>query len=97
MNILFDENTKKALVENLEKENKSSVRLMVRGFGWGGPILGAALDEPQTDDEVFTVDNIKFVVEPDTSYLFDGSKIVYAKGVFGKGFNVIPQGGNRGC
>lgn len=33
MNISFDENTKKALLENLEKENKSSVRLMFRGFG----------------------------------------------------------------
>lgn len=33
MNIVFDENTKKALLENLEKQNKSSVRLMVRGFG----------------------------------------------------------------
>ena len=33
MNILLDENTKKALIENLEKENKSAVRLMVKGFG----------------------------------------------------------------
>jgi hypothetical protein len=33
MNISFDENTKKALLENLEKENKSSVRLMIKGIG----------------------------------------------------------------
>lgn len=97
MNILFDENTKNALLENLEKENKSSVRLMVRGFGWGGPILGAALDEPQEEDEIFTINNIKFAIEPDSSYLFDGSKIVYTKGIFGKGFKVIPSGGNKGC
>lgn len=33
MNILFDDNTKNALLENLEKQNKSAVRLMVKGFG----------------------------------------------------------------
>jgi len=97
MNISFDENTKKALLENLEKENKSSVRLMIKGIGWGGPILGAALDEPQADDQVFTIEDVKFVVEPDASHLFDDSKIVYTKGIFGKGFNVIPKGGIRGC
>lgn len=97
MNISFDENTKKALLESLEKQNKSSVRLKIKGIGWGGPLLGAALDEPQADDEVFTVDNVRFAVEPDISHLFDGSKIVYTKGIFGNGFNVIPKDGNRGC
>jgi len=97
MNISFDENTKKALLENLEKQNKSSVRLMIRGIGWGGPILGAALDEPQTNDQVFTIDDVKFTVDPDESHFFDDSKIVYTKGIFGKGFNVIPKSGNRGC
>jgi hypothetical protein len=33
MNIIFDDNTKEALVKNLEEKNKSAVRLMVRGFG----------------------------------------------------------------
>lgn len=97
MNISFDENTKKALLESLEKQNKSSVRLNIKGIGWGGPLLGAALDEPQADDEVFTVDNVRFAVEPDISHLFDGFKIVYKKGIFGNGFNVIPKDGNRGC
>lgn len=97
MNILFDENTKEAMLSNLEKQNKSAVRLIVKGFGWGGPVLGTALDEQQIDDEVFTVNGVKFILEPDTSYLFDGSKIVYTKGIFGKIFNIIPAGGNKGC
>ncbi len=33
MNIIFDENTKKALKENLNTKNKSAVRLIVKGFG----------------------------------------------------------------
>lgn len=97
MNIIFDANTREALVKNLEEKNKSAVRLMVRGFGWGGPILGVALDEPNAEDEIITVNGVKFAIEPDSSYLFDNSKIVYTKGIFGKGFNVIPAGGNKGC
>lgn len=97
MNIIFDENTKEALVENLKEKSKSSVRLLIKGFGWGGPVLGVALDEPTKDDETFSVNGVNFIVEPDSSYLFDNSKIVYTKGLFGKGFNVIPEGGNRGC
>ncbi len=33
MNIVFDENTKEALVENLKEKSKSSVRLLIKGFG----------------------------------------------------------------
>ncbi|SKA79001.1 hypothetical protein SAMN05428976_103192 [Clostridium sp. USBA 49] len=33
MNIIIDEETKKALLENLKKRNKSAVRLSIKGFG----------------------------------------------------------------
>lgn len=97
MNIVFDSNTKEELLKNLKDASKSAVRLMVRGFGWGGPILGVTLDEPFDDDRIVTIDGIKFAIEADSSYLFDNSKIVYTKGLFGKGFNIIPAGGYRQC
>ena len=33
MNISFDDATKNALINQLEQKGKSSVRLMIRGFG----------------------------------------------------------------
>jgi hypothetical protein len=33
MNIIIDESTKQALLENLEKRNKKAVRLAIKGFG----------------------------------------------------------------
>jgi len=33
MNIVIDESTKEALLENLQKRNKDAVRLAIKGFG----------------------------------------------------------------
>lgn len=33
MNILFDDNTKNALLKSLEKQNKTAIRLTIKGFG----------------------------------------------------------------
>lgn len=97
MNILFDDNTKNALLKSLEKQNKTAIRLTIKGFGWGGPILDVALDEPQADDETCIINNVKFVFEPDSSYLFDGAKIIYSKSIFGKNFSVIPAVEDNRC
>ncbi len=56
-----------------------------------------ALDEQREDDVSTVIDGINFIVEADSDYLFDNSKIVYTKGFFGKGFNIIPAGGKRNC
>lgn len=33
MNIIIDDSTKEALLDNLKKRNKEAVRLAIRGFG----------------------------------------------------------------
>ena len=89
MNISFDEVTKEALNKQLIQKDKSSVRLLIKGFGWGGPILGVVLDEQQEDDILESVDGINFVVDNESSYVFNDTKIVYAKSVFGESFKVF--------
>lgn len=88
MNISFNEITKNALIQHLEKKGKSSVRLLIKGFGWGGPILGVVLDEQQEDDIVESANGIKFVVDKESSFVFEDSKIMYTKSFFGESFKV---------
>ena len=89
MNITFDENTKDALTEQLSKKGKSSVRLLIKGFGWGGPILGVVLDEQQEDDILITVNGINFLVDNESSYAFEDIKIMYSKSIFGESFKIL--------
>lgn len=89
MNISFDDITKEALHKELIQKDKSSVRLLIKGFGWGGPILGVVLDEQQEDDVSKSVDGINFVVDSESSFVFEDTKIVYSKSVFGESFKVF--------
>ena len=89
MNISFDETTKNTLKQKLEQKGKSAVRLLIRGFGWSGPILGIVLDEQQEDDILESVDGINFVVDKESSFVFEDTKIMYTKSIFGESFKVL--------
>ena len=89
MNISFDDNTKNALNKKLLQKNKSSVRLLIKGFGWGGPILGVVLDEQQEDDILESVNGINFVVDKESSFVFEDTKIMHVNGLFGESFKVL--------
>ena len=98
MNISFDEITKNALEKQLEVKGKSSVRLLIKGFGWGGPILGVVLDEQQEDDILESVNGINFVVDKESSFVFEDSKIMYTKSIFGESFKVLTSNtSNSSC
>jgi hypothetical protein len=57
--------------EYLRKEIKDNqvVRVYFGGFGWGGPSLGLALDEPRAGDESFESSDLPVVMDPFTSGL----------------------------
>ncbi len=98
MNISFDENTKNALKKNLLQKGKSSVRLLIRGFGWGGPILGVVLDEQQEDDILESVKDINFIVDKESLFVFEDTKIIYTKSIFGESFKVLTsETSNSSC
>ena len=89
MKISFDENTKKDLLDSLEKKGKTSVRLMIKSFGWGGPSLGVVLDEQRENDIVEELDGIKFVAEDEIGFIFEDVKLISKKGIFGTDFQVF--------
>lgn len=93
MNVIIDDAAKEALKQNLEKRNKTAVRLSIKGFGWGGPTFGVVLDEQTENDDVIELDGIKFVAEKDISFAFDNVKLIHKKGVFGDFFDVYSPGG----
>lgn len=96
MNISFDDNTKNALNKKLSQKNKSSVRLLIRGLGWGGPILGVVLDEQQEDDISETVSGINFIVDKESSFVFEETKIMHVKSLFGESFKVLTSNTSDG-
>lgn len=89
MKISFDLKTKEALEQKLSEFDKSAVRFMIKGFGWGGPTLGVVLDEQKAEDAVETVDGIKFVVDKEEEFVFEDCKVLYTKTLFGDSFKVI--------
>lgn len=98
MNISFDETTENALKKQLKEKGKSSVRLLIKGFGWGGPILGVVLDEQQEDDILESVNGVNFIVDEESSFVFEDSKIIYTKSVFGESFKVLTStNSNNSC
>jgi len=98
MKITFDNETKDTLLENLNKQAKSVVRLAIAGFGWGGPNLSVVLDEQKSDDIVETVDGITFAVNKDEEYIFEDCIVTYKKTLFGKTFRVISKAiGESSC
>lgn len=97
MHVTLEESTKEALKQNLEKRNKSAVRLSIKGFGWGGPNLGVVLDEQSENDEMVEIDGLKFVAEKDIAFVFDNVKLIHKKGVFGDFFDVYTPSGSGSC
>ena len=83
MNIELDERSKSFFKNELNLKDNESIRLKVTGFGWGGPKLGFVLDEQKENDVVSIVDGIKFVCAKDEEFVFQNTKLIYEKGMFG--------------
>lgn len=93
MNISISENAKKQLKESDSK----NYRIVIKGYGWAGPVFGLAQGEPQEGDETYTIDNINFSVEKEIADLIPGFQIEYYKGLFQKGYAVYVDGASRSC
>ena len=91
MDINISQDTAARLLVELKEKGKSAARIVIRGFGWGGPTLGIALDEQRENDEVTEAHGLKIVAEKDFSYLLEDAKIVHSRGIFGTKFNVMTK------
>lgn len=81
-------NKLKELLE--EKKTDKSLRIFIAGYGWGGPNIGLALEEPKEDDEQMEVHDLKFTVEGGISDTFDVLTVDYSDSWLKRGFSIIP-------
>lgn len=51
------------LKQVLQEKNASGIRLHFSGYGWGGPQIGLALDEPAAEDQVSTINDIVVAID----------------------------------
>lgn len=71
-----------------EKESNAAVRVYIAGFGWGGPSLGLALDEPNEEDKIFDQENFKVVVNGQELENIGDVEIDFRESRWGSGFSV---------
>lgn len=72
-----------------EVDTKSAaIRVYVAGFGWGGPSLGLALDEPKEDDKIFEYDDFKVVVNENELDNIGNIEVDFRESRYGSGFTV---------
>ncbi len=59
-----------AKLNELKQQSTSGqdVRILFKGFGWGGPSLGWVLDEPTERDKIQEIKGIRFIFDMDTWY-----------------------------
>lgn len=69
------------------------IRIFVKAYGWGGPVLGVTLDEKQDSDYLEEQEGIKFVVDTDLVERYGGFEVDYSMSWFAKGFLVRPSYG----
>ena len=79
-------------------EGDKALRVYAVGFGWGGPNLGMALDEPSEADEVFKESGFSVVIEKQLLERIKGVKIEYETSKWrGEGFKIFPTYESASC
>ena len=63
--IKISEDAKIEIPETLKKNPGKMIRVFISGFGWGGPTLGLALDEPNKN-ETHTYNGIEVLIDKQT-------------------------------
>ena len=91
MKINVTDLAKDKLIELMEeKQTDKHLRIFIAGYGWGGPSIGLALEEPKENDTEVEVENLKFTVEDGLGDTFNVLTVDYSDSWMKRGFSVIP-------
>jgi len=96
MNIKVTSEAIKHLKDRYNDSNRA-FRVMINGFGWGGPVFGIVLDEQLEGDHLEEKEGMKFVVNSDILTQFGTFTIDYISNFFRKGFVVSSSHGGSSC
>ena len=78
-------------VKETKRADEIFVRVFVKGFGWGGPMLGITLDELKENDYSQDFEYGKLVVDEELMDMFKGFEIDFQKSWISKGCVVRPN------
>ena len=81
------------LKEILAERNAAGIRVYFGGFGWGGPQIGLALEEPEEDDHVTVINEIQVAIESNIVDYTQGMALEYDE--YREG--LVLMGGDGGC
>lgn len=82
------------LLEIFKQRNANGIRAYFGGFGWGGPQIGLALDEPEEGDKVEYINGIRVAMDPDIAPYLQGMTLEYDE--FSQGL-ILTGGNSYGC
>jgi Fe-S cluster assembly iron-binding protein IscA len=91
------EEAKRMLSGILDENPGKSLRIVFQGFGWGGPRLGLALDEPKEKDLKLHVNDVEVLMEEQVKPFTTGQVLDYLNSSAGSGFVIVPASGKACC
>ncbi|MBQ6819918.1 MAG: hypothetical protein IJO26_01310 [Clostridium sp.] len=88
MNIVFNEATKLALLELINKSSFKNIRVKVVAVGCGKPAYDLYADYVSEEDFEVSVNGVNFVIRNKDKRLCDDIEIKYDKEVYNNGFYI---------
>lgn len=88
MNIIFNENTKEALLKEIDKSSYNNIRVKVVAVGCGKPAYDLYADFVSDEDFEVTINEVKFVIAKKDEKLCNDIEIKYDKEIYNKGFYI---------
>ncbi len=93
--IKITDEAKTIISKQLKKNPSRMLRLVISGFGWGGPRMELVLDEPRKE-EIHSFNNIDIMVEKSIKDYISPTIIDGVKNVFGN-HELIVRPAYGGC
>ncbi|MCF0148955.1 MAG: hypothetical protein HUJ77_11235 [Clostridium sp.] len=88
MKIIFNEETKLALLEVLKNSSNNNIRIKVLAVGCGKPAYDLYADYVSEEDLEFRINEVNFVIAKKDEKICDGIEIKYDKDIYNNGFYV---------
>ena len=97
MKMLKITDTAKEKIQEILNSNPGKLlRVEMQGYGWGGPTLGLALDEPTANEAATPINGINVLISEELKKFVDEGTIDYKTEPWREGFT-IKTGGQSCC
>ncbi|WP_288221921.1 hypothetical protein [uncultured Clostridium sp.] len=88
MNIVFNEETKIALLEKIKNSELKNIRIKVAAVGCGKPAYDLYTDYVSEEDSEVSINGVNFVIARKDERVCDNIEIKYNKEIYNNGFYI---------